>query len=373
MSTVADYYATWAFNTYMTRAAWSSPTRFAGTPTGTASTSCSIRWPEPPSGQDSNYSPRGGRFVEIGKRDIYGDTRLGLFPFRRNLAFYAVDLGLLAYSDPDRLRGLLTTVYRLTADGVLPVPETTRYPLADAARAIRLMSGAQHTGKLVLDIPHTGRRRVTVPPAQARIFRRDGSYLITGGGLGGLGLFLAEKMAEAGCGRIVLSSRSQPTPEALETIQLIRAMGADVVAECGDIARPDTAQRLVSVATATGLPVRGIMHAAAVVEDATLTNITDEVIEHDWAPKVYGAWNLHTAAADQPLDWFCSFSSAAALVGSPGQAPTRQPTAGWTPSPTGVAPRGGYPLWRSPGGRLGPDRPRNSVRGELRRRDHPPR
>ena len=46
----------------------------------------------------------GGRFVEIGKRDIYGDTRLGLFPFRRNLTFYAVDLGLLAYSHPDRFR-----------------------------------------------------------------------------------------------------------------------------------------------------------------------------------------------------------------------------------------------------------------------------
>jgi len=260
----------------------------------------------------------GGRFVEIGKRDIYGDTRLGLFPFRRNLAFHAVDLGLLAYSDPDRLRDLLTTVYRLTAEGVLPVPESTHYPLADAARAIRLMSGAQHTGKLVLEVPHSGRRRVAVPPTQARVFRPDGSYVITGG-LGGLGLFLAEKMAEAGCGRIVLSSRSQPTPEALETIQLIRAMGADVVAECGDIARPDTAHRLMSVATATGLPVRGILHAAAVVEDATLTNITDEVIEHDWAPKAYGAWNLHTATADQPLDWFCSFSSAAALVGSPGQ------------------------------------------------------
>ena len=55
------------------------------------------------------------------------------------------------------------------------------------------------------------------------------------------------------------------------------------------------------------------------VEDATLTTITDELIERDWAPKVYGAWNLHTATAEQPLDWFCSFSSAAALVGSPGQ------------------------------------------------------
>jgi len=87
----------------------------------------------------------------------------------------------------------------------------------------------------------------------------------------------------------------------------------------GDIAQPGIAQRLVATATATGLPVRGVLHLAAVVEDATLTNITDKLIERDWAPKVYGAWNLHTATADQPLDWFCSFSSAAALVGSPGQ------------------------------------------------------
>ncbi|EUA24213.1 short chain dehydrogenase family protein [Mycobacterium xenopi 3993] len=65
--------------------------------------------------------------------------------------------------------------------------------------------------------------------------------------------------------------------------------------------------------------MRGVLHLAAVIEDATLTNITDELVEQDWAPKVYGAWNLHTATADQPLDWFCSFSSAAALVGSPGQ------------------------------------------------------
>ncbi len=268
----------------------------------------------------------GGRFVEIGKRDIYGGTRLGLFPFRRNLAFYGVDVGLLSYADPDRLRDLLKTVYQLVADGSLPIPESTHYPLADAVTAIRLMSGAQHTGKLVLDVPHSGRARVVVPPAHARVFRGDGAYIVTGG-LGGLGLFLAEKMASpasgGGCGRIVLSSRAQPTSEVLETIERIRAIGADVVVECGDIAEPGTAQRLVATATATGLPVRGVLHAAAVVEDATLTNITDELLERDWAPKVDGAWNLqralHETEADQPLDWFCSFSSAAALVGSPGQ------------------------------------------------------
>ncbi|MDA3659744.1 sulfolipid-1 biosynthesis phthioceranic/hydroxyphthioceranic acid synthase [Mycobacterium xenopi] len=260
----------------------------------------------------------GGRFIEIGKRDIYGDTRLGLFPFRRNLSFYGVDLALMTVTHPHRLRDVLSTVYQLVADGSLPMPETTHYPLADAATAIRVMSGAQHTGKLVLDIPHTGASRVVVPPAQAKVFRRDGAYLVTGG-LGGLGLFLAEKMAAAGCGRIVLSSRSQPTAEAAEAIERIRGLGADVVVESGDITEADTAQRLVATATATGLPVRGVLHLAAVIEDATLTNITDELVEQDWAPKVYGAWNLHTATADQPLDWFCSFSSAAALVGSPGQ------------------------------------------------------
>ena len=72
------------------------------------------------------------------------------------------------------------------------------------------MGAAEHTGKLILDIPHTGRSSVVLPPEQAQVFRGDSSYIITGG-LGGLGLFLAEKMASAGAGRIVLSSRSQPS------------------------------------------------------------------------------------------------------------------------------------------------------------------
>ncbi|MGB9305381.1 MAG: SDR family NAD(P)-dependent oxidoreductase, partial [Mycobacterium sp.] len=264
----------------------------------------------------------GGRFVEIGKRDIYGDTKLGLFPFRQNLSFYGLDLGLMSVSQPAAVHELLSTVYRQTAEGVLPMPESTHYPLAEAATAIRVMGAAEHTGKLILDIPHAGRSSVVMPPEQATVFRGDGSYIITGG-LGGLGLFLAEKMASAGAGRIVLSSRSQPTQKALETIELVRAIGSDVVVECGDIAAAGTAERLLTAATATGLPLRGVLHAAAVVEDATLANITDELIERDWAPKVHGAWHLHEALqnmeAEQPLDWFCSFSSAAALVGSPGQ------------------------------------------------------
>jgi polyketide synthase 5 len=180
------------------------------------------------------------------------------------------------------------------------------------------MSAAEHTGKLILDIPQTGRSSVVLPPEQAPPFRRDGSYVITGG-LGGLGLFLAEKMAADGAGRIVLNSRSEPTVKVLETIERVRSIGSDVVVERGDITQADTAGRLLVTATATGFPLRGVLHAAAVVGNATLTNITNELIEREWAPKVYGAWNLHEATAAADLDWFCLFSSGAALLGSPGQ------------------------------------------------------
>jgi polyketide synthase 5 len=260
----------------------------------------------------------GGRFIEIGKKDIYGDTRMGLFPFRRNLSFYGVDLALMCTTHPEQIRELLNTVYRLTAEGVLPQPETTHYPLAEAATAIRVMGAAEHTGKLILSIPRVGHSTVVVPPEQARVFRSDGAYIVTGG-LGGLGLFLAGKMSVAGAGRIVLNSRSQPTAAALAEIKRMRASGTEIEVVSGDIAQAETVDRLVSVATSSGLPVRGVLHAAAVVEDAILANITDELIERDWAPKVYGAWHLHRATTTQPLDWFCSFSSAAALLGSPGQ------------------------------------------------------
>ena len=86
----------------------------------------------------------GGRFVEIGKRDIYGDTRLGLFPFRRNLSFYAVDLALLTITNPDKVRGLLqtrSTSRSPTACCRCRRPRTTRS--TDAATAIREIGGGR--------------------------------------------------------------------------------------------------------------------------------------------------------------------------------------------------------------------------------------
>ncbi len=264
----------------------------------------------------------GGRFIELGKQDVYGDSRLGLFPFRRNLSLHVVDLALLAHSHPETVQRLLCTVYRNAADGSLPQPQTTHHPLLDASVALRLADGDDCAATVLLDAPQTGSTVAAVPPAQVRLFRADGAYIVTGG-TGGAGLYLAAEMAAAGCGRIVLNGDSAPDRQAQQAIERLRALGTDIQVECGDIAEPETAGRLVAAAMASGLPVRGVLHAASAVGEAPLTEITDHLVDRCWAPKVYGAWNLHQSlqegVAAQPLDWFCAFSSTAALIGSPGQ------------------------------------------------------
>lgn len=260
----------------------------------------------------------GGRFIETGVADLRGDASLTPAMIRQAVSFHAVDLASLSQRRPDVVRNLLETVFGKIAEGALPHPEISTYPLTEWSAAMELMSAAEHTGKLVVEIPGSGSESAVVPPEHAPVFRADGAYVITGG-LGGLGRFLADKMASAGCGRIVLNARSQPSAEVLVELDRIRSLGTEVEVVTGDVADPATATALVSAATATGLALRGVLHAAAVVEDATLTNITDDLLARDWTPKVLGAWNLHEATRTESLDWFCCFSSAAALVGSPGQ------------------------------------------------------
>ncbi|WP_298242745.1 sulfolipid-1 biosynthesis phthioceranic/hydroxyphthioceranic acid synthase [uncultured Bradyrhizobium sp.] len=260
----------------------------------------------------------GGRFVELGKKDIYGGTWLGLSPFKRNLSFFAVDLAQMCMTAPARVQALLSRVMRLAGGEWLPLPGIAIHPLAEADRAIRILSGAGHTGKLVLTVPRTGRYRVPAAPECGTPFRRDGAYIVTGG-LGGLGLFLADAMSAAGAGRVIVNARSKPTDAATSVLVGMKARGTDVRVISADIAEPSTARRLVEAATATGLPLRGVLHGAAVVEDGTLPSVTEERLHRNWAPKAEGAWHLHEATLKQQLDWFCCFSSVAALFGSPGQ------------------------------------------------------
>jgi phthiocerol/phenolphthiocerol synthesis type-I polyketide synthase D len=149
--------------------------------------------------------------------------------------------------------------------------------------------------------------------------RAGDAYVITGG-CGGLGLQVARWLADAGAGRIVLSGRSGASEHAQAVIGKLRRRRTEIVVVRGDIAKPGTAERLVAAATANGSKLRGVVHAAGVAADALVADVQPEDLAAIWAPKVRGAQRLHAATAQILLDWFVLFSSAAALLGSPGQA-----------------------------------------------------
>ncbi|WP_246257916.1 type I polyketide synthase [Amycolatopsis anabasis] len=170
-------------------------------------------------------------------------------------------------------------------------------------------AGERHALRLDwVDEPGDGAAPVAYP---------DGGYLVTGG-LGGLGLFIARWLAGNGAGKIVLNGRSAPKPEARRVIDELTASGTEVEVVLGDIAEPGVAESLVRAAD-TGFTLRGVLHAAAVLDDRTTTRLDADTLHRSWLPKAYGAWRLHEATRDRELDWWIGFSSAAALHGSPGQ------------------------------------------------------
>ncbi|MEU4834790.1 SDR family NAD(P)-dependent oxidoreductase [Streptosporangium sp. NPDC023615] len=180
-------------------------------------------------------------------------------------------------------------------------------------------SGVRHTARLAAapDLAGGAGRGRTAP--DARVVRRGGGYLITGG-YGGLGLVVARWLAERGAGRIVLGGRSGPSPEGVAEIGRLRALGVDVRVATGDLAGPGTAGRLVGAVIAGGVRLRGVVHAAGALEDRLVAAMGPRDLRRAWSAKVHGGLALHEATRDADLDWWVAFSSAAALLGSPGQA-----------------------------------------------------
>jgi thioesterase domain-containing protein/NADP-dependent 3-hydroxy acid dehydrogenase YdfG/acyl carrier protein len=150
--------------------------------------------------------------------------------------------------------------------------------------------------------------------------RAGAAYVITGG-YGGIGLRVAQWLAAEGAGRLVLAGRSGPPPGSDAVLDTLRRSGVDVRVLLGDIADEGVAARLVATAQAGGVPLAGVAHAAGVLRDRLLGHVGPEDLAQVWAAKVDGAWRLHAAVAvtGVELDWWVSFSSAAALLGSPGQ------------------------------------------------------
>jgi myxalamid-type polyketide synthase MxaB len=248
---------------------------------------------------------RGGRFVEIGKLGVLEPGEV--WERWPDVSYFLFDFDEVRAQEPGLVQSTLGQVRQWLEEGRLrPLPQTV-FPVRNVVEAYRHLQQARHVGKVVLSF--------ACQPTPA--IRAEGSYLITGG-IGALGLKIAQELVEQGARHLVLAGRSPASAEAVAAIAPLRVAGASVQVVQADVGLAQDVTRLLDVCNKAA-PLRGVVHAAGVLDDGVLARQTAERLARVMAPKVRGAWNLHVQTQESSLDFFVCFSSVASLLGSPGQ------------------------------------------------------
>ena len=156
-----------------------------------------------------------GRFIEIGKRDIYQNSRIPLWSLRRNASFHVVAMDAVFSGDEALTREMLGELAELVEKGALTPLPFRSFPACRIDAAFRLMASGKHIGKVVVSFPEAFVPRRGEPLAPPFAIKPDGCYLITGA-FGGFGKVLAEWLVECGARHLVLSSRSGAATPAAE-------------------------------------------------------------------------------------------------------------------------------------------------------------
>jgi acyl transferase domain-containing protein/NADPH:quinone reductase-like Zn-dependent oxidoreductase/NADP-dependent 3-hydroxy acid dehydrogenase YdfG/acyl carrier protein len=245
--------------------------------------------------------PGGGRFLEMGKTDVRDPKEIA--ESHPGVIYRAFDL---SEAGPERTQGMLGELLALFERGELESLPLKGWDIRDSVEAFRFMSLARHVGKNVLTMP-------------ARI-DRHGTVLVTGG-TGGLGGLLARHLVvEHRVGHLLLvSRRGLDAPGAGDLCRELQGLGAGVtVAVCDVSDRAALAGLLDSIPDER--PLCGVVHTAGVLDDGVIESLTPERLDRVFAGKADGAWYLHELTEHLDLSMFVLFSSAAATIGSPGQA-----------------------------------------------------
>jgi NAD(P)-dependent dehydrogenase (short-subunit alcohol dehydrogenase family)/acyl carrier protein len=197
---------------------------------------------------------------------------------------------------------------------------------ADGEDQLTFRQGRRYVGRLV-------RQRPSGTQASPLRWRTDGSYLISGG-LGDLGLLVARWMVEQGARRLILLGRSKLPPRSnwssvetgsrlarqITAIRELESLGASVHLASVDVADEGELSGFLGEFRAEGWPpIRGVVHAAGVLQDGLLVQLDAAALSRVLRPKVMGGWLLHRLLQGDPLDFFVLFSSAGSVLGQPGQ------------------------------------------------------
>jgi acyl transferase domain-containing protein/NADPH:quinone reductase-like Zn-dependent oxidoreductase/acyl carrier protein len=258
-----------------------------------------------------------GRFLELGKRDLYRNTAVGIRPLRHNVSYFAIDADQLPVRRPALARSLFSEIETLFAEGALrPLPHRL-FRFDEAAEAFRLMQTAGHIGKIVLQ-PADAAPVVAASRPEFTV-RADRTYVLTGA-LDGFGLETARWLVRHGARHLaLLSRRGATTPGATAVLEAWEREGVSARAFACDVANETQLSHTLDVIRAEMPDIAGVVHAAMVLDDALLPYLTAERFAAVMAPKFAGAALLDRLTRSDPIELFLLFSSVTTALGNPGQ------------------------------------------------------
>jgi len=258
-----------------------------------------------------------GRFVEIGKVDIYQNRMMGLLPFQDNLSYTAVDLDRLFRQRPKVANALISEIIQYVHTGQYQRLNMTVFPIDEIVGAFRYMSQRRNIGKVIVSIAPVEASTEESQPSHSGI-RKDGSYLVTGG-LGSLGMATAEWLVKCGAGAVILVSRRAPDSELQQRIEELNRGETRIIAAAADVCDRLSLDKAIAELPDSIPPIRGVFHAAGVLRDMLISKMGSEDFVYPLGPKTIGTWNLHSALLRHKLDLFVLFSSVSSILGTAGQ------------------------------------------------------
>ena len=114
----------------------------------------------------------------------------------------------------------------------------------------------------------------------------------------------------------MLSGRSDAPQQAQPALDAMRELGAEVDVVKMDVTREADVARVLDMIAASRPTLRGVLHAAMVLDDALLHEFDDRRMRNAMEPKANGAWILHEKTRHLTLDLFVMFSSFSSIIGT---------------------------------------------------------
>lgn len=231
---------------------------------------------------------------------------------------------VIAEEQPDYFGGLIDLPLDISAElATAPLLSAIVQPYEEKQLAWR--SGQWYTPRLV-------KLEASSMPPRRTLFRNDATYIITGG-LGGIGYEVARWAIHHGASRLILMGRTPLPPrnewsknhpsrlqQMISSVKNLESLGASIHYAAIDVANEaQLSEYLNGYYQENWPPIRGVIHAAGVIDDKLIVQLDNASLNSVMRPKVAGGWLLQKYLKDQPLDFFVLFSSFGALVGQTGQ------------------------------------------------------